>query len=101
MLFLFCDNLLDNAFKWAKCQIKLSITRQATSTEISIEDDGPGIPGDVIDTLTKRGARLDERIEGHGLGLAIVLDIVELYKGRIQLDKSNGLGGLRVRVTLP
>jgi signal transduction histidine kinase len=94
-------NLLDNAFKWAKCQIKLSITRQATSTEISIEDDGPGIPGDVIDTLTKRGARLDERIEGHGLGLAIVLDIVELYKGRIQLDKSNGLPGLRVRVTLP
>ncbi|TNF92289.1 MAG: HAMP domain-containing histidine kinase [Gammaproteobacteria bacterium] len=94
-------NLLDNAFKWAECQIRLSIVQQASTIKISVEDDGPGIPINVADTLTERGARLDEQVEGHGLGLAIVQDIVRLYKGHIELDKSERLQGLRASVMLP
>ncbi|MCW8963026.1 MAG: sensor histidine kinase [Gammaproteobacteria bacterium] len=94
-------NLLDNAFKWAKGRIRLSILQQAASIQILVEDDGPGIPKDVIGTLLKRGARLDEQVEGHGLGLAIVMDIVGLYKGNVLLEESEDLHGLRVKVVLP
>jgi signal transduction histidine kinase len=54
-----------------------------------------------LDQLVKRGTRLDETVEGHGLGLAITKDIVKLYGGSIGFDHSPSLGGLRVIVKLP
>lgn len=94
-------NLLDNAFKWARHQVNLSIKQKPSSIELIIDDDGPGIPDEALTQLTQRGMRLDEQVEGHGLGLAIVQDIVRLYNGTIQLRKSDSLPGFQVRVTLP
>jgi len=66
-----------------------------------IEDDGPGIEEPQRQELLQRGSRLDENRPGHGLGLAIVSDIVALYQGSIRLGESSRLGGLRVEVALP
>ena len=48
-----------------------------------------------------RGFRLDEQTPGSGLGLNIVKDIVEIYKGRVWLENSKKLGGLEVFIILP
>jgi signal transduction histidine kinase len=53
-----------------------------------------------IKRVTQRGSRLDESVEGHVLGLAIVHDVVQLYHGQIDFDRSPEYGGLRVRVVL-
>ena len=68
---------------------------------IRIEDDGAGISDTDIEGLTERGVRMDESVEGHGLGLAIAKDIVKLYAGEIRFVRSDALGGLLVEVVLP
>lgn len=91
-------NLLDNACQWARGVVRLSI---AEGDRLVIEDDGPGCPPAELERLTRRGQRLDEQRRGHGLGLAIVADIVEQYAGALSFDRSPELGGLRVTVSLP
>ncbi|WJW74307.1 sensor histidine kinase [Thiohalobacter sp. IOR34] len=93
-------NLLDNAAKWAERKIRIGLYSNG-SLSLTVEDDGPGIDPALHEELLARGSRLDENRPGHGLGLAIVRDIVELYGGSLALDRSPGLNGLRVRVTLP
>ncbi|MDT8388702.1 MAG: sensor histidine kinase [Thiogranum sp.] len=92
-------NLLDNAAKWAKGRVRCNI-EQHDAVHIRVEDDGPGVTEETLAALTERGQRLDESLPGHGLGLAIVREIVELYNGTMQLDRSPALGGLRVRLSL-
>ena len=65
-----------------------------------IEDDGPGIAEEELETITRRGRKLDESSPGHGHGLAIVKDISELYGGSLKLGRSE-LGGLRAELDLP
>lgn len=90
-------NLLDNACKYASK--KISINYEAGDTEIwQIQDDGPGIEEDQVMNLLQRGARLDESTQGHGLGLAIVRDIVTDYSGEIELSRSEKLGGLKIHI---
>src|SRR5262249_12502003 len=80
-------NLLENAFKWAASRVLLSAHAQTaqgarrTGLELTIEDDGPGIPPDQVERLLQRGARGDERVQGHGIGLAIVQDLLKAYRG--------------------
>ena len=93
-------NLLDNACKWAARRVHLEITLNEAVT-MSVADDGPGLAREAHDTLLQRGSRLVEQGRGHGLGLAIVRDLVDDYHGRLQLGCSTQLGGLEVRVTLP
>ncbi len=93
-------NLLDNACKWASGRVRITIA-PGPGLDLAVEDDGPGIPEARRTALTGRGSRLDEAEEGHGLGLAIVRDIVKAYGGRLELGRSDELGGLRVRVVLP
>ena len=62
-----------------------------------VEDDGQGLTDEQIDKLGKRGVRLDERTEGHGMGLAIAFEILRLNRGTIELGRS-AMGGLLVRV---
>ncbi|MEJ2530038.1 MAG: ATP-binding protein [Gammaproteobacteria bacterium] len=64
-------NLLDNACKWAASKVLCALYTDG-EIYITVEDDGIGLQDDDIDSLTQRGTRLDENVEGHGLGLAIV-----------------------------
>jgi len=93
-------NLLDNACKWATSRVSCVIHGDA-AIEVLIDDDGEGLPDEEIARLAQRGVRLDETVEGHGLGLAICKDIVKLYGGDIQFRRSQMLGGLQVRIVLP
>ena len=93
-------NLLDNACKWSRGDVRCEISQQAGVTVV-IEDDGPGVSEAALAQLTGRGTRLDETTEGHGLGLAIVKDMVIGYGGEITFSRSTALGGLRVLVQLP
>jgi two-component system sensor histidine kinase PhoQ len=68
---------------------------------LAVEDDGPGIREDQVDHLLQRGVRGDERVQGHGIGLAMVQDIVRSYRGELHVERSPDLGGARFEVTLP
>ncbi|AHE98362.1 sensor histidine kinase [Thioalkalivibrio paradoxus] len=95
-------NLLDNACKWAREQITVGVESTAPGgLRIVVADDGPGVPEAERPSLLSCGRRLDEDAAGHGLGLAIVQDIVAFYQGQLALDQDPVLGGLRVRVELP
>ncbi len=93
-------NLLDNACKWADSEVCLSIAVTPEHYWVWIDDDGPGIPEQARQGVLERGARLDEQVDGHGLGLGIVRDIVDAWNGRMTLEESL-LGGLRVSIELP
>lgn len=94
-------NLLENAMKWAKSQVSITLNNgEEGKFIIIIEDDGPGIPDDQARQALKRGRRLDESKPGSGLGLSIVTDLIEEYDGTLALARS-ALGGLRAEVTLP
>lgn len=93
-------NLMDNAAKWAQHRVRVSMRTVRGGIELRVEDDGPGFP-DHAQRLLERGARADTRREGQGLGLAMASDIVEACDGRIQLGRSQDLGGARVSVELP
>ncbi len=97
-------NLLDNACKYGAGKVRLSARPlDATSPRagliLEVEDNGPGIAEQAREQLLQRGVRGDERVDGHGLGLAIVLEIVSAYNGEISIGDSE-LGGARVSVTL-
>ncbi|MGH8183255.1 MAG: ATP-binding protein [Rhodanobacteraceae bacterium] len=94
-------NLLENAFKWAGHRVLLKVVRIAPidarawreGLDIRVEDDGPGIPPEKLEKVLRRGVRGDERVQGHGIGLAIVEDIVRGYRGVLHVDRSAELGG--------
>ncbi|NOR19016.1 MAG: two-component sensor histidine kinase, partial [Xanthomonadales bacterium] len=97
-------NLLDNACKYGDGRIRVS-ARSIDADDaragiiLQVEDNGPGIAASKRDKLIQRGVRGDERVEGHGLGLAIVLGVVTAYNGEITIDDSD-LGGARLSVSL-
>lgn len=94
-------NLMDNACKWARGRMRITVALEA-GLQISVEDDGPGRSETEIAELTRRGVRIDEHgAPGHGLGLAIVRDVVSYYGGELTLGRSAELGGFRVDVHLP
>ena len=90
-------NLLDNACKWCQNKIDLSINTSEEKLHIHIADNGPGIVPDMIHKITRRGVRADEFTPGHGVGLAIVQDIVNIYDGRIEFLDSK-TGGLEINI---
>ena len=100
-------NLLENAFKWARSRVLLTTHSGPTATNrrpgltITVEDDGPGIPQEKIALVLQRGVRGDERVQGHGIGLAIVQDIVRSYRGELHVGVSSEYGGAKFEVILP
>jgi two-component system sensor histidine kinase PhoQ len=99
-------NLLDNAFKWAHSKVRLSAQRLSSPTarreglSLTVEDDGPGIPEAERDRVLDRGARLDERVSGQGIGLSVVRELAQLNGGAIAIAQST-LGGAQIEVRLP
>src|SRR5690554_5981683 len=93
-------NLLDNAGKWSNKVVELSLEQSQGLATISVTDDGLGVPNAEKEQLGQRGLRLDEQIPGHGLGLAIVSDIVSRYNGQLSFLNSPQ-GGLKVVISLP
>ncbi len=99
-------NLFDNACKWAKGRVALSVAYEAPKGDaparlaLKVEDDGPGLTPEQMKEATRRGKRLDETKPGSGLGLSIVCDLVGLYGGRLNLARSP-MGGLSAAVDLP
>ncbi|MFY2763452.1 ATP-binding protein [Arenimonas sp. MALMAid1274] len=100
-------NLLENAFKWANKRVLLSVkvetapANRRPGTVITVDDDGPGIPPEKVELLLQRGVRGDERVQGHGIGLSIVQDIVTAYRGELSVGQATELGGARFRVRFP
>jgi two-component system sensor histidine kinase PhoQ len=99
-------NLMDNAFKWARTRIRLTARRLSDSTkrrdglQLIVEDDGPGIPTTDRARVLDRGARLDERVSGQGIGLSVVREIAKLNGGTINIGESQ-LGGALIEISLP
>ena len=100
-------NLLENAFKWAKRRVALQVTTlpapagKRSGVVFAVDDDGPGIAEDQIDRVLQRGVRGDERVQGHGIGLSIVQDIVAAYQGALTVERSGELGGARFVARFP
>ena len=93
-------NLLENAYKYCNRAIRarVSTDQQADGVEISIEDDGPGIAAEQVDTLLQRGKRIDESIPGQGIGLSMASEIIAVYGGQLTFSASP-LGGTLLRVS--
>jgi signal transduction histidine kinase len=100
-------NLLDNACKWARRDVHLTVevtpeTGRAARRRlaITVADDGPGLTKVQRARIGKRGLRLDETKPGSGLGLSIVIDLAQSYRGSCELAQGPD-GGLAVHLELP
>ncbi|GAB3192443.1 ATP-binding protein [Hydrogenophaga aquatica] len=93
-------NLLDNACKWARSQVRVEAVLAEGRLAITIDDDGPGLDQAQRDAVFQRGFRADERVPGSGLGLDIAREVARLYQGELTLGTSP-LGGLRAVLALP
>lgn len=87
--------LLDNAGKWAACNVSVSIS----SESIHISDDGPGMTPEQISRAFEIGTRFDGSRPGNGLGLPIARDIAEAYGLDVLLStRDAATGGLGVTI---
>jgi signal transduction histidine kinase len=96
-------NLLDNAVKYGKSgRAELDVAER--SIEISIDDDGPGIPEDELSRVLEPFYRLEQSrgrdTGGVGLGLAIAQAIAQAHGGTVTL-LNRPVGGLRAKIVLP
>ena len=92
-------NLLDNGCKAAKGKVLLSVTHNAESLVMQVEDDGNGIDETLQTQIFERGIRADSYKMGHGIGLAIVRDLVDSYHGQLSIGQSDLLGGARFTIS--
>ncbi|MEI9900787.1 MAG: ATP-binding protein [Hyphomicrobium sp.] len=100
-------NLLDNACKWARRDVSLTVEVPASTARarnrrlnITVADDGPGLTEEQRARIGKRGLRLDETKPGSGLGLSIVMELAQSYGGSCELGRAE-TGGLAVHLSLP
>jgi len=99
-------NLIDNAIKYTgdNDSIRIAAKRQARVVELSVEDDGPGIPEKHLGRVFERFYRVDKGrsrdLGGTGLGLSIVKHLIEAHGGSVGVSSQLGKG-TRFWVTLP
>lgn len=105
MIGLALDHLLFNAVQYTPTEARVDVTVSGSErgVRITVADDGPGIPSDVLPHLFERLYRADEartRSTGAGLGLTISAAIMEAHGGSITAGRSD-LGGLQIALDLP
>jgi two-component system, OmpR family, sensor histidine kinase PhoQ len=97
-------NLVENACKYGQSRVEISATVEDKSTgrtlALLIEDDGPGIPSALHQSVLTRGARADTATTGQGIGLAVAVDILSSYGGSLDITTST-LGGAGFCLRLP
>lgn len=99
-------NLLTNAHEYSPegASIRVAARPVGAEVEISVTDDGPGIPKEqlerIFERFTRGDAGLTQRVGGTGLGLAISKSLVELHGGSIAAESAVGQGST-FRVRLP
>ena len=96
-------NLVDNALRYGKAA-RVALARRLRARSVTVEDDGPGIAPERIETVFEpfvRGeASRSLATGGAGLGLSIARSIVRAHGGEVALENREG-GGLTARVVLP
>jgi len=92
-------NILDNAVRHARSRVRITTRPESGATSIAVEDDGHGIAPSARADVIARGARLDEREGGAGLGLAIVQDVLEAYDWQLDISESGCLGGVKITIS--
>lgn len=98
------SNLLQNAVRYAKTRIALTVSATDRAFSISVDDDGPGVPKKARHEIFEPFTRLDESRDrnsgGVGLGLAIVRKVAEWHRGEVLVTESS-LGGARFVIRWP
>ncbi len=101
------ENLLDNALKYtpAHASVQVSARRSGPGEiEISVRDNGPGIPAADLPHIFERFYRVDKGRSrdkgGTGLGLSIVKHIIQLHGGQVRAESAEGQGSV-FHLTLP
>jgi two-component system sensor histidine kinase QseC len=97
-------NLAENAVRHGGpgANVRVAVTARDGRALLTVEDDGPGVPREVLDQLGRRFFRGPEtRAGGSGLGLSIVLRIAELHQGSVRFSSVDGGRGFKAEVTLP
>jgi len=97
-------NLLYNAVRYAKCEVKITFHGDPKGYELLVEDDGPGISESqrerVFDSFVQLERDTGTQKKGYGLGLAIVKRTMEWHHGEVSITRST-LGGACVCATWP
>lgn len=93
-------NLLENAFKYCEHRVRVSAKLDEEALSLWVDDDGPGIAPDKRGLVLQRGMRADSAVAGHGIGLAVVVDVLSSYGGELEIGDST-LGGSRILIRLP
>jgi two-component system, OmpR family, sensor histidine kinase PhoQ len=100
-LFELLGNVLDNAVRHARSRVRVDLACGGDGLELTIDDDGPGIPAAERDRVLQRGVRGDTRDGGQGLGLHIVDTLVRDHGGALHIEQAPALGGARIRMVFP
>jgi len=92
-------NLVDNAIKYGRAEGRVEVVARVVAdqvVEISVEDNGPGIPSDSLERIFERFYRVDKARSreqgGTGLGLSIVKHIVQSHGGEVWAKSEPGQG---------
>jgi two-component system sensor histidine kinase PhoQ len=91
-------NVMDNAAKWATGRVGVRLWREGSALRISVQDDGPGFTD--TQAVLQLHVRMDEKVPGHGVGLAVVNDLVASHEGTLTLGAS-AWGGAQIDIALP
>ncbi|MBP2168473.1 two-component system sensor histidine kinase BasS [Erwinia toletana] len=96
-------NLLENASRYSPVgsHISVELAQQQQGVVLVVHDEGPGIEESATQELTKAFRRMDQRYGGSGLGLNIVMRIVQLHRGKLELKNREDRSGLSARCWLP
>lgn len=93
-------NIIDNALKYYKSEVRINFEKRKDSWILMVDDDGMGIPKEYMKLVFKPFYKMDKNSKGFGLGLSSVKSIIYSHGGKIKLAKSS-LGGLSVIIKVP